>query len=424
MRHSTPTEKISFDPDLKRWTKLTYLQAALGLEVFVAPILVLFYTRHAGYSFSQYGQLLATLFLLGWIFQVPTGAIADRFGRKLSLLLGNSLYCLGMLLLLLLGNAMPFLLFAILSSFGSSMAGGAYQAMMYDAFSQKEMTEQFHHINAKAGSVALLSAAAAGIFGSFVAIYAIWIPMALDCIALAVLTLFMFFMIAPKYDISEARKDKNNSLSLLKTMRGGLKATLSSPQLLYVICLSALVFGCLRASFNFYQPLFDLSKIDLRFFGVIYAGVVAASALTAYLMSKAAKEFINSELPFFIVTLLLLLSTALAWIGKEKLEILLLILILGCHQMARGIYPAYSSYRTNTCLPPSDPNRTTVLSVAALAKAISGAIFAYGSGFLADHYGYLSAFSLIGLATSVGMLLLFFNLWKRKKCAENFSRQA
>ena len=58
------------------------------------PIWVIYLQKQRGLSLTQITLLDAPFFLLMVLAEVPTGAIADRFGRRWSLMLGSAFFAL------------------------------------------------------------------------------------------------------------------------------------------------------------------------------------------------------------------------------------------------------------------------------------------------------------------------------------------
>src|SRR5258706_15642757 len=64
---------------------------------FTAPIWVLYLRDERGFSLAQITLLEVPLFLLVVFAEIPTGAVADRFGRKVSLMLASAILAVSML---------------------------------------------------------------------------------------------------------------------------------------------------------------------------------------------------------------------------------------------------------------------------------------------------------------------------------------
>jgi len=112
------------------WRFLVF--SALLYFILWVPIWVVFLQRR-GVSLSQIGLLEAGAWLLAAVLEVPTGAIADRWGRKAAIALGAALYSAAMFLILT--DVLSPLFLVGYAFWNSSMAfvGGADAAFLYDS---------------------------------------------------------------------------------------------------------------------------------------------------------------------------------------------------------------------------------------------------------------------------------------------------
>lgn len=110
-----------------------YLWRALTMMHFFAGVLVPFFTDWGGLTLPQLFLLQAWFFLWIFLLEVPTGAVADRFGRKASLLCANA--CLiAATAIYATGKGLPrYLLAELFWAASSALASGADEAMVYDS---------------------------------------------------------------------------------------------------------------------------------------------------------------------------------------------------------------------------------------------------------------------------------------------------
>jgi hypothetical protein len=73
------------------------------------------------------------------------------------------------------------------------------------------------------------------------------------------------------------------------------------------------------------------------------------------------------------------------------------------------MYPSYTAYLINRCLPAGAINRTTILSAASLVRAMCAAVFVWGSGMIAQRIGFANAFVALSACAAVliGLISLF-----------------
>src|SRR5438132_48981 len=104
---------------------------ALLMFILWVPIWVVFLQRK-GLSLTEIGLLEAGAWVLTAALEVPTGAIADRWGRKASMALGAFAYATAMFLILADALSPLFLLGYALWNSSSAFVSGADSALLYD----------------------------------------------------------------------------------------------------------------------------------------------------------------------------------------------------------------------------------------------------------------------------------------------------
>jgi len=110
---------------------------------FFAPIITLFYLSR-GLDIFQTVSLEALLVLTIVFAEVPTGIIADKIGRKYSLIIYNILYLIGNIITIYGHSYEIFLFVQVLFGIGIAFASGAVEALVFDTlkFRKKEKTNE------------------------------------------------------------------------------------------------------------------------------------------------------------------------------------------------------------------------------------------------------------------------------------------
>src|SRR5256885_16400979 len=111
--------------------RLFAVQALLAFILWV-PIWVVFLQRK-GLSLTQVGLLEGVAWTITAFLEVPTGAIADRWGRKASIAAGASLYAVAMFLILTEALPPTSLLGYALWNSSTAFVSGADSALLYDS---------------------------------------------------------------------------------------------------------------------------------------------------------------------------------------------------------------------------------------------------------------------------------------------------
>src|SRR5205823_5397509 len=111
--------------------RLFAVQALLMFILWV-PIWVVF-LQGKGLSLTQVGLLEGVAWTITAFLEVPTGAIADRWGRKASIAVGASLYSVAMFLILAEALSPAFLVGYALWNSSTAFVSGADSALLYDS---------------------------------------------------------------------------------------------------------------------------------------------------------------------------------------------------------------------------------------------------------------------------------------------------
>src|SRR6267143_5175530 len=111
--------------------RLFAVQALLMFILWV-PIWVVFLQRK-GLGLTQIGLLEGFAWVLTAALEVPSSAIADRFGRKASIAIGAFLYSVAMFLILAEALSPAFLLGYALWNSSTAFVSGADSALLYDS---------------------------------------------------------------------------------------------------------------------------------------------------------------------------------------------------------------------------------------------------------------------------------------------------
>jgi MFS family permease len=83
-------------------------------------------------SASQFGIYLAVVYIIGLLSEVPTGAFADRYGRKLSATLGAVLSAVIPMIVFVGGNFTAYIFAAVISGIGSAFISGSLESLVHD----------------------------------------------------------------------------------------------------------------------------------------------------------------------------------------------------------------------------------------------------------------------------------------------------
>lgn len=143
-----------------------YLKTFFCEVLFLYPLFGIFYFLYLGFSLTQIGILYAMYSLAVIIFEIPTGAIADIYGRKFSVVLG---FLLSGITLMSVGFVNNFYLICILFflwGFFFTLTSGSFDAWFVDLLKENKQGKKVHDLNAISLSIASAGIIISGILGS------------------------------------------------------------------------------------------------------------------------------------------------------------------------------------------------------------------------------------------------------------------
>ena len=236
-----------------------------------------------GLSMSQVLQTQAMFALVIAVCEVPSGYIADIWGRRNAVLVGSALNGLGFFSLLWADTFVEFLVYEMILGVGFSLISGADLALLYDT--EVYLQESGERGGAGAGKslsrLISIEAAASGIAGLGASLLLLW---SLDWViwvqavtGLAPFILGLCLVEVPRPD-SGVKDHRGNARQIVELL------LFSKPVVLWTAFAIA-VFGLLAVHvFWIYQKYWDIQGIPLASFGYIWA----AFALTVSLAARYA----------------------------------------------------------------------------------------------------------------------------------------
>lgn len=146
-----------------------YLFQFLTSFTFFSAVLVPFFTEWGHISISQM-QIIQSWFMF-WVFvlEVPTGAVADYFGRKVSIVLGALIFAIGMLVYPSAPRFEVFLLAEFILAAGVALLSGAGEALLYDNLKVLGKETESKKIFGQAHAVIMAAMLIAAPIGSLIA---------------------------------------------------------------------------------------------------------------------------------------------------------------------------------------------------------------------------------------------------------------
>jgi MFS family permease len=377
------------------WYRLT------KFSLFHIAILVLFYQQR-GLSFSQIMLLQSLYYLAKVISEVPTGAWADRVGRKKSLVIGSFFHSLAYLLIFLSHSLFLFVLGEAVAGISMSFAYGADSALAYDTLKSLGREDEYQRIEGNGNGMRQLSFALFAPIGGLLATVSLSLPYLASSVGIFASGLIALTFVEPPVDSTgnlagqlEVRRrfyhEVQKSLGLMVENR----------QVLWLIFFFSLVFLATRLGFWTYQPYFKTVGLPLSLFGVVMAVFYLLSALISKQADRLEK-ILKENLMLLAMPVSVLTSFALMSVFPYLWGISFILI----QQFTTGVHePVLKTYLNRHT--PSEV-RATMLSLQNMAGNTAFALFAPFLGSLVDSFRLQNALLIFASA----IIILSGLLWR------------
>ncbi|MBS3052622.1 MAG: MFS transporter [Candidatus Aenigmarchaeota archaeon] len=348
--------------------------------------------------FLEWGKLNYTqMFILQswfsfWLFilEIPTGAIADRFGRKTSIVLGGFIASVGIFIYSLVPNFMLFLIAEFLAALGGALISGADRALIYDKLKQMKQVKQAKYVFSNYTIANTLGVIVALPLGSYIAGSMIWAHPSNYSFVMAYNSIPLFFSSIVALFVKEPKKSTKINENYFLIAKKGLEYFINHKILrtlaLDLILISAMTFYI----YWLYQPLLKNVGVDVKYFGFVGAAFNIFEIILLRNLKFIEKHFNNRNIIFLTAAIPGLMYVLLGFFQNIILLIFGLLLIVGFKELRRPIFEHY----INKLIP--NKQRATILSSISMLERMVIAVVYPIVGILTD---YSLNFALIILGT-------------------------
>ena len=364
---------------LTKQVRLFYLFRLLATSYFYVPVFF-FYKLSRGLSWEEIFVLSSIYSVTVILFEVPTGAFADRIGRRASMMAGSVAMVASSLVAFWATSFPIFAVAELLAALSITLCSGADSAYLYDLLVAKGQSAEYAQKEANATSVNLLGRAVACLAGGLLATIDLALPyLATACSAgLALVVAFSMKGRGGSWVTGLHRRIDSPGRELRlygRHMMAACRLVWTDKALLWIVFYSALVFALFVAAEYVYQPFLDGLDFGVVAIGAVYSGMYLGSALSALGIVRLTHRLGARVLVWF----LLLLVTATFLLLNLSLTVPLVLAVIACQALARGMFSPLVKTLLNHKVRDSQ-RRATVLSVEGIARRLTSSGLQLGLG--------------------------------------------
>jgi len=379
--------------------KLNAIQLCRWL-MFPSPIVAIFYFKY-GLTMKDLFLIQAISSIMISIFEIPTGYISDKYGRKNSLVWGLSISLFGFITI---GSSFGFLGFLIGELFlglGLAFISGSDSAILYETFLETGRIKDYSKAEAKFQSLHHVGEFIGVISGGFIAAYSFRATYAAR-------SLFIILAIIVAYNLIEPSQ-KSLPVENKKSVWYSAKEHITNLQ--YILGISAFLFALMIIGFWYVQPILKEEAFPIVGFGIAFAFLKLISFIAARNSSSLVEKFnISGSIAIMLILIIIGYSGLWYFEGYYKLLFILPFYLVG------GFYMPIMNSALNKRI--ESKSRATVLSINNLFGRLVFSVLAPMIGFYSDTNGMKTTFLIISIFTiAIGSILWMRFFTGNKKIA-------
>jgi MFS family permease len=380
---------------MARDLRLFYLFRLLSTSYLYVPVSVA-YALSRGLGLIEV-MLLSTVYCAVVIAtEVPTGALADRLGRRATMMAGAVAMVAACVAYALASN---FAIFAVATGLGAlsmTLCSGADSAYLFDLLNDHGLGHEYPRREGTASAWHQAGQALAFLAGGLLGAHNLVLPYLVTAGVASVAFFVALFMRedgAPRQVAMAPREYAAH-------MRESLRLVAGRPALRWAIAYSAVVFVVLRATEYAYQPYLRASGFSIAETGMVYAAVYLVAAFVAHHFATLRRWFSEPTLVWALLGTLIVTFLILGNIAGPLALVVMLI-----QNAANGLYSPLVKLLLQREIAESH-RRATVLSVESMVRRLAFGLFSPLMGWLMDRYGPAAGLTLCGVFGLVGLGVL------------------
>jgi len=351
---------------------LTYSVASSAFMTLVFTVNMIYFVITAGLNPLQMVLVGTTLELSIFIFEIPTGVVADTVSRRLSVIIGVFLIGAGFLVQAIAPVFTMILLAQVLWGIGYTFTSGALQAWITDEISEEMAAAAF----LKATQLEQVgSLVAIGISVLTATIWNMQVPMLLGGILFLILGFFLIIFMKEHNFVRANSGQSTNWKSLLSTLQNGIKMLKIRPLLIRIL-LIGFFFGLYSEGLDRLWVPHVIERFNLPDQGQSVmigwiGGLNAVSMVVTFFVARKVHKYFEknssaNQISKFlkIFSIFLVFSVALFAVTKYSwISFGLLVLIAALRALINPLYTAWVNQRLNS------DTRATIISMSSLVDA-------------------------------------------------------
>lgn len=353
-----------------------------------------------GMDLLQINLINVAYMAANFFLEIPTGAIADVWGRKRSTQTGIIFLGLSFLIYYLADSFWIYVLAEIIGAIGATSISGALEAWYIDGQKIYGEHESYDKTFAREQQWAQFGV----VFGSVIGAQVGQINLAYPWLLGLGASIIVFLIVSLIMKNDQRHPEKKIKLSLapiLKTSKESINYGLKNQMIIRLIAIGFILSASLMAINMQWPPLFQSFGWEVKDLGWLFALIAIFNALGGRLaphFKKRHSQEIHALIFSQAITVIGIIGAGLIFGPRATLVFFLL------HQAGRGMFKPLHRDLLNQAI--EHDNRATILSFSEMTGKLGGVIGLLISGLLAKYYGIGITWICSGIFLALGFAVI------------------
>lgn len=337
------------------------------------------------------------------LLELPTGIVADRWGRKGMLIVAACMGCAEFLLLVFATQFWYFALVVLLAAVGRSASSGAEQALLYDSLLAAGKASRFEQLLGRLNALDLLSVIAAALSGSFLASrygYTLnyWISLASACAAL----LFTLGLREPEIRSGGVDEDESDPLPIRAYLAVSLRFFREHPGVRLAVLSGMIAGAAVNFIDEFWQTYLDRVGVPVAYFGLFSASIFLLRLPGSMLAYRLKDRFRYGSLLAGIACLFAACFVYLSVARGGYSGLAAIGLICLASGVIEPLVAGYLHHRADSAM------RATIGSFQSLGEHAAVSLIGLGFGYFSASFDIFGGYGFVGVVCGVYVVYLAF----------------
>ena len=342
------------------------------------------------------------------VMQIPAVALTDLLGKRKSIILGNMLLIVYMLILLCFPGAISIIIADLVFALGYDMKTIAESNLLYDSVSTRGGEGLYSKLDAKGGSWYYILDGIASLVAGYLFVINNYIPM-LICLGFIIISTILSFGFK---DIYKVKKDKKANIGLSNTLKeygndlkSSFKFILKSKRMKAFILFQIVFYSVIEIVDTYNSDLLINIGIPEEQFSMIFAVLTLIGGISLSLKRPIEKKFKNRTLAFISLMYIgaCIIIGAVATLLKSEMIIPIALIMYAVQKVNTSIwYILEAKYLKNFT---KEEMRNKITFTYEFIGGIAASIFSILGGLLLKVLNVRNAFLVIGLLALASMVV-------------------